>query len=71
MRDRKTVLTAQWCPTFCDPKDCSRRAPMSMGFSRQEYWSRLPSSSPGHLLNSGIKPPVLQADSLPAEPPGR
>ena len=39
-----------------------------MGFSRQEYWSELALSSPGHLLNLGIKPvspasPALQADS--------
>ena len=42
-----------------------------MGFSRQEYWSRLPFHSIGNLLNSGIKPgfPALQADSLPSELP--
>ena len=44
-----------------------------MGFSRQEYWSGLPFPSPGDLPNPGIKPrsPALQADSLPAEPPGK
>ena len=46
-----------------------------MGFSRQEYWSGLPRPSPGDLPNPGIEPafpvsPVLQADSLPIEPPG-
>ena len=43
-----------------------------MGFSRQEYWSGLPLPFPGDLPNPGIKPrsPVLQADSLPSEPPG-
>ena len=42
-----------------------------MGFSRQEYWSGLPFPSPGDLPNPGIEPrcPVLQADSLPSEPP--
>ena len=42
-----------------------------MGFSRQEYWDRLPFPSPGDPLNSGIEPgsPALQADSLPSEPP--
>ena len=42
-------------------------------FSKQEYWSRLPFSSPGDLSNPGIKPksPTLQADSLPCEPPGK
>ena len=45
----------------------------SMGFSRPEYWSGQLFPSPGGLPNPGIKPrsPVLQADSLPAEPPGK
>ena len=44
-----------------------------MGFSRQEHWSGLPCPSPGDLPNPGIEPrsPILQADSLPAEPPGK
>ena len=37
---------AQLCPTRSDPMDCSLPAPPSMGFSRQEYWSGLPLSSP-------------------------
>ena len=43
-----------------------------MGFSREEYWSRLPFPSLGYLPNPGIKPtsPALQVDSLPSEPPG-
>ena len=42
-----------------------------MGFSRQEYWSGLPFSSPRDLPDPGIEPgsPTLQADSLPSEPP--
>ena len=50
-----------------------RQVPPSMGFSRQEYWSGLPFLSPGDLPDLGIKPgsPVLQADSLPSEPPGK
>ena len=45
--------------------DC--QAPLSIGFSRQEYWSRLPRPPPGDLPNSGIEPksPALQANSLP------
>ena len=41
------------------------QAPLSMGFSRQEYWSRLPCPPPGDLPNLGIKPRslVFQADS--------
>ena len=44
-----------------------------MGFSRQEYWSRLPFPSPGDLHNPGIEPesPTLKADTLPSEPPGK
>ena len=49
------------------------QAPMSMGFPRQEYWSRLPSPSPGDLSDLGVKPrfPKLQADPLLSEPPGK
>ena len=49
------------------------QAPLSMEFSRQEYWSGLSFPSPGDLPNQGIKPrsPVLQADSLPSESAGR
>ena len=45
------------------------QAPLSMGFSRQEYWSGLPFPSPGDLPNPGIEPksPTLQADSLPSK----
>ena len=44
---------------------------LSMGFSRQEYWSEKPCPPPGDLLNPRIKhrSPILQADSLPSEPP--
>ena len=47
--------------------------PLSMVFSRQEYWSGLPFSSPGHLPNPGIEPrsPALEVDSLQIEPPGK
>ena len=43
-----------------------QQAPLSMGFSRQQYWSGLPFPSPGDLPNPGIKPrsPALQADAL-------
>ena len=53
-----------------DPLDCTQ-APLSMGFSRQEYWSRLPFPPPGHLPDPGIEPrsPASQADYLPSEPP--
>ena len=62
-------LVSQWCLTLCDPMDCSRQAPLSMGFSRQEYWRGLPFPSPGDLPDSGIEPgfPALQEDSLLTE----
>ena len=46
---------------------------MSMGFSRPEYWSGWPFPPPKDLPNPGIEPasPVLQVDSLPAEPLGK
>ena len=61
------------CLTLCDPTDCSPRAPVSIRFSRQEHRSRLPFPSPGNLPALGIEPTssVLQADSLPSEPPGK
>ena len=55
------------------PWTVARQAPLSMGFSRQEYWSGLPFPSPGDLPKPGIESgsPALQADSLPNEPPGK
>ena len=55
------------------PWTVAHQALLSMEFSRQEYWSGLPSPSPGDLPNPGIKPgsPTLQADSLPSELPGK
>ena len=42
------VLVAQLCPTLCSPTDyIACQAPLSMGFSRQEYWSGLPFPNPG------------------------
>ena len=63
----------QSCSTLCDPMDGSPPGSPVLGFSRQEYWSRLPFLSPGDLSDPGIKPrsPALQADALPNEPPGK
>ena len=49
------------------------KAPLSVAFSRQEYWSGLSFPSSGDLPDPGIEPrsPTLQADSLPSEPPGK
>ena len=48
----------------------AHQAPLSMGFSSQEYWSGLPFPSPGDLPNPGTEPesPALQADALSSDP---
>ena len=51
------LLVAQLCLTLHDPMDCiACQVPLSMEFSRQEYWSGLPFPSPGDLANPGIEP---------------
>ena len=50
--------------TLCDPKDCSHQAPLSMGFSSQEYWSRLPCSPRGDLPHPGTELISLMPTSL-------
>ena len=64
------MKVAQSCPILLAPWTVAHQAPLSMGFSRQEYWSGLPCLHPGDLPNPGIEPrsPALQADSLSAEP---
>ena len=47
MKVKSESEVAQLCPTLCN---------MSMGFSRQEYWSGLPFPSPEYLPDPGIKP---------------
>ena len=58
---------------FATPWTIAYQAPLSVGFSRQEYWSGLPFPSPGDFSHPGIKPgsPVLQAISLLSKPPGQ
>ena len=58
---------------FVTPWTAACQAPLSMGFSKQEYWSGLPCPPPGDLPNPGIEPrsPTLQVDSLLSEPPGK
>ena len=56
--------------SFATPWTVALQAPLSMGFSRQEYWSGLPFPPPGDLPGPGMEPaspmsPALQADSLP------
>ena len=49
----------------------ARQAPLSMGFSRQEYWSGLPCPPPGDLPNPGIQPVTPAGRFFTAEPPGK
>ena len=58
---------------FASPGTAAHQVPLSMGFSRQGYWSGLLFPFPGDPPNPGIKPgsPALQADSLPTEPAGK
>ena len=55
------------------PWTVAHQAPLSLGFSIQEYGSRLPCPAPGDLPDSGIKSryPALKANSLPPVPPGK
>ena len=59
-------LVAQSCLTLVIPWTIAHQAPLSMEFSKQEYWSGLPLPPPGDLSDPGIKlvSPALQADSL-------
>ena len=58
---------------FATPWGVTYQASLSVGFSRQEYWSGVPFPSPGDLPNPGIEPgsPALRADALPSETPGK
>ena len=71
------VKSLQSCPTLCDPWTAAHQAPLSMGFSRQEYWGGLLCPPPGDLPNPGIEPTSLtsnlhgQESPLPLMPPGK
>ena len=60
---------AKSCPTLVTPWTVACQAPLSMGYSRQEYWNGLPFPFPGNLPDPGTEPgsPALQADSLLTE----
>ena len=64
VRARACALSCVW---LRNPMDLACQAPLSMGFSKWEYWSGLPFPSPGDLSNTGINPvslasPVLEGD---------
>ena len=61
---------------FATPWTVTLQAPLSMGFSQQEYWSGLPFPPPGDLPNPGIEPallvsPTLAGEFFTTEPPGK
>ena len=65
------LLSHVWL--FATPWTVACQAPLSMEFSRPEYWSGLPFPSPADLPNLRVEPrsPALQVNSLPSEPPGK
>ena len=66
-------LVAQWCPTLCDTMDCSLPGSSILGDSPGKNTAVGCHTLLQDLPNPGIKPrsPALQADSLPAELPGK
>ena len=60
------LLLSHFSPVllYVTPWTIAHQAPLSMGFSRQEYWSGLPSPSPGNLPNPGIEPTSLMSPAL-------
>ena len=73
-------LATKSCLTLANPWTVAHQAPLSMGFSRQEYWSGLPFPSPGNHPDSEIEPtglphyrwsPALHSYSLLNETPGK
>ena len=66
-------LVAMSCLALATPWTIACQATLAMGFPRQTYRSGLLFPSPGDIVDPGIEPgsPVLQANSLPSEPPGK
>ena len=58
------VLVVQSCLTLWLPWTVAHQAPLSMGFSRQEYWSGLPCPPPGDLLDPGMEPASLVSPAV-------
>ena len=71
-----SVLSHSVMSDSCDSMDYSPPGSSVLGFSRHDYWSRLPFPTPGDLPNPGIKPaslasPVLAGRFFTTEPPGK
>ena len=70
------VLCAHLCPTLCAPWTIIHQAPLSMEFSREEYWNGSPFPTPRALPCPGIKPEYLVSPALTGrfftnDPPGK
>ena len=72
-REKGKVKSLSRVQLFATPWTVAYQAPLSMGFSRQEYQSGLLFPSPGNLLDPRIEPgsPAFQGDALTSEPPGK
>ena len=73
---RDKVKVTQSCPTLCNPCTAACQVPLSIEFSRQEYWSGLPFPSPGRLPNRGTEftfpaSSALSGVIFTTEPPGK
>ena len=58
------VALFQSCLALCDLMDCSLPGPLSMGFSRQRYWSELPRPPAGDRPNPGMRPASLYVSCI-------
>ena len=67
MHTAAATLLLQSSLALCDPLDCSPPGPLSMDFSKREYWTGFPCPPPVDLSNTGMEPrsPAMPADSLP------
>ena len=75
-KKRAVLSRSVMSKTLCDPMHCSPQVPLSMGFSRQEYWNRLPFPPPGDLPTPGIETkspasPALAGRCFATVPPGK
>ena len=61
---RLVMFVLSWVWLFVTPWTVGRQAPLSMGFPSQEYWSRLPFSTPGNSPDSGIEPTSFESPAL-------
>ena len=72
-KGKRKVKSLSHVQLFATPWTATYQAPLSMGLSRQGYWSGLPFPSPEDLPDPGIEPgsPTLHTNALPSEPPGK